>query len=68
MPQRVNVNSGGKTVRSRGKRGLSDSSGKGQYTDFLVHPTQAGIEKVVSHRNLLRVYDVKYCIFVIPFH
>lgn len=44
---------------------MSDSSRKGQNTDFLVHPTKSDIEKLVSHRKLLRVYDVKSCIFVI---
>lgn len=69
MPQRVNVNNGGKTVRVVvGGGGISDSSGKAKNTDFLVLPTKSGLEKLVSHRKMLRVYDVKSCIFVIIFH
>lgn len=66
MPQRVNVNNGGKTVKVVG--GGHDSYGKGKNTDFLVLPTKSGIEKLVSHRKMLRVYDVKSCIFVTIFH
>lgn len=31
---------------------MNDSSGKGQNTDFLVHPKKSGIEKLVSHRKI----------------